>query len=75
MKKARLKFSPIELAYQRKYNIMPDYHFDELCRQYGADIAGKTISENMAVVWREYKQAASDRERSELAALMRECPF
>lgn len=75
MKKAVLHFSPLELAYQRKYNIMPDYHFDRLYKEVGAEKAGEIVNANMRTVWQEYKAAEKNREQRELEQLARECPF
>lgn len=54
MKKARLKLTPVEVAYTRKYGICWEYHLDRLRKQ-GLTIeeASRIVEENTEKVYRE----------------------
>lgn len=51
-KKAVLNFSPLERAYQKKFGMMPDYHFDRLREELGdSEKAGEIVNRNMHGIW------------------------
>lgn len=51
-KKARLRFMPLETAYQKKYGIMPDYHADRLREElHDPDRASAIVQKNMDGIW------------------------
>lgn len=56
-KKARLQFSDMEKAYQQEYGLMPDFHYDDLCKQYGSKKAAEIRQANMDRIWAEMKES------------------
>ena len=58
-KKAELKFSPLEIEYQKRYGMMPDYHYEDLRRQHGSETASKTVQANMDRIWAEQKESTN----------------
>lgn len=56
MNKAVLKFTPLEYAYEKKFGIMPDMHFERLLEQTGdSEKAGYIVNRNMYSVWTEQR--------------------
>lgn len=58
MQKARINFSPLERAYNRKYGRFPDYHYIALYNKYGGEIASQTVQKNMDEIYQEEKEKA-----------------
>lgn len=75
MKKACLKFSPLEYAYQQKYHTMPDMHYSRLREKYGPEVAGRMVNDNVNEVYEEMKNAHQRKIEAEQRQLDLECPF
>lgn len=66
-KKARLRFTPLEIAYQKKYGIMPDYHADRLREElHDPDKASAMVQRNMDGIWIDgrIRHAIEERDRN-----------
>ena len=75
-KKAVLRFTSIEYAYQREYGKMPDYDYTDRL-QAGQPIkeVSALIESRMAKVWEKMKEQHEKEIKEEQEALDRECPF
>lgn len=67
MKKARLHLDPFEMAYSRKYGILPDCHFTRLYHERGPSEAARIVNGNMDALWKEMQEEFTDTDA--------ECPF
>lgn len=75
-RKAVLRFTPIEYAYQKEYGIMPDYdHTSRLYRGEDPEKVSKLIEERMANVWAKMKAAHEREINGGWETVSGECPF
>lgn len=75
-RKARLRFKPIDYAYQARYGIMPDYDFtNRLKSGQSPEEAGALVNGRLDDIWRGMKYEHEHREELLQQELLKECPF
>ena len=75
MKKAKIKFTPLEHEYAKKYGLYPDRHFERLYAEQGAIIASQIVNTNMNNLYRELKAQHEKEQNLQSVEKSDNCPF